>query len=185
MGATTGGLGTYMPFVKDLVPRSNSPDLYERFKRDLLASEGDVQFVATLLRNRDLIVEISPLKLTPDYAHAQAFRDHGDLFADSHRIEVKGTHHDFTTRWPFRKFFIDEVYKWDQADPKPVLYVRVNPRRTHLAIVKCQPTQKFWRTFRGIDPRTGHAHDWYYLDRAMVAFVRAEDWHPIFRQAAN
>lgn len=92
---------------------------------------------------------------SPDYEHRLEYVDDGDIWARRRgtekwvRIEVKyWEKNDFNGAhdMPYKDFIICKAHVWDNADPKPLAFLTVNPRRTRVAIVlgSTAPDWKRW-----------------------------------------
>jgi len=115
-----------------------------KFVKRLKQSQKAVDVVAEWWRARDYIVEVPDTKIRPHHNQWREYADSGDCYVKSKnsgekkRMEVKGLGYNFTSRldWPFgSNFIVCAKHSWDNAKPKPFLYMYLNPGMTHAAVV--------------------------------------------------
>ena len=129
---------------------------HEEFKRKLRESDIAVGKVAHYLEEKfGLQVVKSPLSVAPTFDERMEHSDSGDLWVNfalqPRRVEVKELTTPFTCAkdWKWEPHFIVcSKSSFDQADPKPLMYILMNPANTHLAIVKTKTHEHWYAEYR-------------------------------------
>ena len=116
------------------------------FVNDLENSKEAVDKVARLLCNRGYSVITHATFVRPDSESREEYSDGGDLGLVQ-RVEVKRRpkipftgKHDF----PYKTLIVDVKHSWDNARPKPYMYIICNADLTHCLIVE-GATRKHWK----------------------------------------
>jgi len=150
-----------------------------KFVERLKKSQKAVEVAADWWRSRDYIVDVPETKIRPTRDQWKEYADSGDFYVTSisggltRRMEVKGLSCNFTDRtdWPFgSNFIVCAKHSWDNAEPKPFLYMYLNPAMTHAAVVFGYH-HKSW-TIKSIPDRDRpYAQDCYMSDINNVNWI--------------
>jgi hypothetical protein len=111
----------------------------KRFHKHLDESQASVQFAKKYLESQGYEVRGKPAKTTPSYEDRMKYVDNGDLEyykeGEWKRVEVKHTSRAFTNAedWPFKNMFVCAIHAWDNADPKPDIYIQFDNDMSHVA----------------------------------------------------
>ena len=148
---------------------------HEQFLRDLEASKGPVELIASWFRSLGKEVIVPELSKAPDKEQWKDYIDHGDLYVDGHRVEVKGLSCNWTCAadWPFKDFLVCAKHSYDLADPKPHGYIYLNKAMTHIATVKSETYSK-WGYRSVFDWRFDQTQVTYCIDPGWVKFAKLE-----------
>jgi len=149
-------------------------DDHQRFKKHLEDSKDGVWQVARWLTELGYPTQVNPTTVTPSYEERLNFVDGGDIYI-SQRIEVKALSASFTCAddWVFGdKFIVCAKHSFDNAKPKPFMYVYLNKERTHVAIVKSD-TRSQWYVEQRKDARYDEmTQDFYFAPMTCVKFTK-------------
>lgn len=151
---------------------------HEKFLKHLEESREAVSFVADWLRGFGLEVKPGESSVAKEAKDWKDHVDSGDLFVKQ-RVEVKKLSRCFTTRhWPFGcKFMVCAKHSYDNAVPKPHMYVIVSDDYGCIAIAKSSE-QSSWFVEKRKDSRyQGIVQDYYFAPLECVKFIslRGED----------
>jgi hypothetical protein len=146
----------------------------QRFKNHLEDSKEGVWQVARWLTDLGYPTQVNPTFVSPSYEERLNFLDGGDIYI-SQRIEVKALSASFTCKedWQFRdKFIVCAKHSFDNAKPKPFMYIYLNKDKTHIAIVKSD-SRKHWFVETKKDKRYDDVtQDFYLCPLEYIKFVR-------------
>tara|TARA_R110002096_G_scaffold134022_2_gene285078 strand:+ start:11107 stop:11691 length:585 start_codon:yes stop_codon:yes gene_type:complete len=119
---------------------------HERFLHHLDASEKGVSFVSDWLSDFGVDVSHGQITKAKEAKDWKKHVDSGDLFIKQ-RVEVKKLSYCFsTTHWPHgKKFLVCAKHSFDNASPRPFMYVYVSGDEQCIAVVKSETWRK-WRT---------------------------------------
>jgi len=137
---------------------------HEKFLSHLKESEQSVWLVANYLNSFGYNVTINASGKAKTAKEWQSFVDNGDLSIQQ-RVEVKGLSAEFTsaTDWPFgSKFIVCAKHSFDNATPKPYLYVYLNKQKTHGAFV-LGSTSHLWDVETRVDRRYSNVEQEFYF----------------------
>jgi len=154
-----------------------------RFVNHLNASQQAVWEMAQWLSSLGKVVTIPPTKVTPSYEERMNFVDEGDLYIcdvrgqDEKRVEVKHLGAQFTCAedWKFGEhFMVCARHSFDNADPKPYLYIYLSKDKTHIATLKGDThAQWFVKTYK--DKRYDDMTQEFYICKTnLLKFMRNE-----------
>jgi hypothetical protein len=126
---------------------------HERFLEHLNESERGVEFVSDWLRGYGIEVSQGEITKAQQAKDWQEHVDSGDLFIKQ-RVEVKKLSYCFsTTHWPHgNKFLVCAKHSFDNASPRPHMYVYVSGDEQCMAVVKSD-TRARWKTGEYSDRR--------------------------------
>jgi hypothetical protein len=145
----------------------------QRFRNHLEDSKNAVWQVARWLSDFGYPTQVNPTFVTPSYEDRLNFTDDGDIYINQ-RIEVKSLSADFTCAedWPFKdKFLVCAKHSFDNAKPKPFMYIYLNKNKTHIAIVKAD-TKPLWYVEKRKDSRYDSVtQEFYLVPLSSVKFV--------------
>lgn len=118
------------------------------FVRDLLQSEQHVDIVARWLYGSGYNPVVPPISVRDDPNNMRAFADGGDIFVGQSRIECKQRGLRFTCArdFPYRTIIVDVAHAWDNANPKPHLYVLTDVPIVHCVVVRSKTSTRWIRT---------------------------------------
>lgn len=146
---------------------------------------------ARWLRSYDFTVERNMLKIAPDFESRHDYSDEGDLyivggkFKKKVRVEVKKSEYP----WPKGRiitypgpiygipgFAICSDHSYDQADPKPYMYLWFNKFFDQLAIIKCDTFDEWWKDWLP-DKKLGDKVVWqkkYFIKPDKIKIIRGK-----------
>jgi hypothetical protein len=132
------------------------------FVKDLKESETTVWIVARFFQQRGENVTVRGRRIRDDAKDRHEFADRGDLEIQGRRVEVKRRGIPFTgpSDFPFPSIIVDVAHTWDNADPKPALYMIVNQAGTVAARVNGS-THPTWTTKSRYDGRLSRERLFY------------------------
>jgi hypothetical protein len=156
-----------------------------KFLKHLKESQSDVRLVADWFKHYGWDAQVCESTEAPTYSEWQDHADDGDIYihrnGKQYRVEVKHLSANFTNAndWPFGKhFIICAKHAWDNADPKPHLYIYLNKDKTHFAVVK-GITRDQWYTQKRRDSRyTNETQSFYFTNPMQVEFKKFGDAKP-------
>lgn len=137
---------------------------HQKFLGYLNDSKAGVVKAACWLNSKGYQVSIPPSSSSLSYEDRMKHVDHGDLFIQQ-RVEIKVLTVDFTSSedWPYGKnFIVCAKHSFDNATPKPYMYLIHNNRMTHVAVVMCS-TRQHWTVDRRKDRRFEDQNQEYYF----------------------
>jgi hypothetical protein len=143
------------------------------FVDDLRESREAVQHVAQWLVAQGVPVLIRPTYIRPDQSQRSAYSDVGDLEIQQ-RVEVKRRFNvQFTCAddFPYPTIIVDVCHTYDNARPKPFMYVIVNHAMTHAAIILCRDTAKQWVRSTKMDSTLNREREFYECPISLVRFT--------------
>jgi len=111
---------------------------HAQFLRALDGSQPAVAAVARWLVAWDRDVYVPQLRRAPRPEDAPEYTDHGDLFVDGHRVEVRQSLVPGWTcaaDWPFKDYLVEHEARVHEAGHEIVAYIEVNKELTHVGIV--------------------------------------------------
>ena len=154
-----------------------------RFVQHLNASQQAVWEIAQWLSAKGKVVTIPPTKVTPSYEERMNFVDEGDIYMsdklgdEGQRVEVKhlGTQFTGAEDWKFGDhFMVCARHSYDNAVPKPYLYIYLSKEKTHIATLKgdthAQWTVKTYKDKRYQDM----TQEFYIAPTSILKFMKAE-----------
>ena len=111
----------------------------KRFNKHLDESQPSVAFAKKYLESKGYEVREKDTKKTPNYEDRMKYVDDGDLsyYKDGEwkRVEVKHTRQQFTNAedWPWKNMFVCAIHAWDNANPKPDVFLQFDTDMSHVA----------------------------------------------------
>lgn len=126
---------------------------HARFVKHLNESKYGVWLVADWLNDKHKFdVTITSNTVSKGYEDRMDHVDRGDLYIskpsiEPMRVEVKSLSAEFTCKeeWPFGgEMIVCAKHSYDNAEPKPYMYVLLNNQKTHAIIIKGEDHDK-WR----------------------------------------
>jgi hypothetical protein len=154
-----------------------------RFVKHLNASQQAVWEIAQWLSSLGKVVTIPPTYITPSYEERMNFVDEGDIYmsdirgGEQKRVEVKhlGTQFTGADDWKFGdNFMVCARHSFDNADPKPYLYIYLSKDKTHIATLKGD-THKEWFVKTFTDKRYENmTQEFYICKTSLLKFMRNE-----------
>lgn len=165
-------MGSKPPMPESQTPY-NPDTAHPTFEEDLLESQASVHLAARWLRGRGHRVALPPVKVRPDSSERHAYRDGADLRVEM-PVEVKrrGFAFDGPDSYPYDSVFVDEVYKWEAADPKPLFYLVLDQRMISCAVVP-RETRPSWSVETRRDK--GRERDFYTCPKGECIFERVPE----------
>lgn len=148
-------------------------DNHQKFLNHLDQSQVGVWLIANWLSNRGNSVTINPTTKAKTHDEWKDNVDSGDIYI-SQRVEVKSLSASFTSAndWPFGgKFIVCAKHSYDNAKPKPYMYVYLNKEKTHVAIVSNGSYRK-WYVESRVDSRYNDVvQEFYFCPLDSVVFM--------------
>jgi hypothetical protein len=149
---------------------------HTKFLKHLNESQQGVRFVSDWLLGLGYEVSQSPSTQAEEAKDWKKHVDSGDLFIKQ-RVEVKKLSYCFSeSHWPHGKnFIVCAKHAFDNASPRPFMYVYVSDDESCVALVKSD-TSSQWR----VDSRTDSRYegkvsqDCYFAPLECVSFVSVE-----------
>ncbi len=116
---------------------SDLDEIDPTFEADLKGSKKYVRIAAEWFAAKGFPVIVEPTFVRPDSSERSEYADHGDLRIIQ-RVEVK--HREKLTftcagDFPYPTIIVDVAHAWDNAHPKPYVYMILNRDATHMALV--------------------------------------------------
>lgn len=147
---------------------------HKRFLKHLNESQRGVWLAAQWLNSKGYNVKINTSAKADKHENWKSYVDNGDLEI-SMRIEVKNLGCHFTNRedWPFGSdFIVCAKHAWDNATPKPFVFIYLNGKQTHIACLKPQHTNN-WSVGTRKDSRyEAVEQEFYFADLKDVFFTK-------------
>jgi len=150
-----------------------------KFQQHLAQSGEAVWTVARWLHGTGWYVIVCPVSVTPNYDERMKHADAGDLYVKreragkAERVEVKrrGVHFTCAEDFPYDDFFVCACHAWDNATPKPSVFVILNADMTHAGIVEAC-THRHWTATMRFDSRyQEYRQNFYTAPLDKVEFV--------------
>ena len=154
-----------------------------RFVKHLIASQQAVWEMAQWLSSLGKVVTIPPTYITPSYEARMNYVDEGDIYMsdergqEEKRVEVKhlGTQFTGADDWKFgENFMVCARHSFDNADPKPYLYIYLSKDKSHIATLKGDThAEWFVKTYK--DKRyEDMTQEFYICKTSLLKFMRNE-----------
>lgn len=142
------------------------------FIQDLKDSQRAVMVAARWLLDKGYSVTVKPLRIRPTVEQMSEYSDDGDLEINE-RIEVKGRKIDFTSKedFPYPSIIVDVAHSWDNAKPKPAMYILFNKSMTHIALVR-RGTSSKWSKVTKMDRFKNRERTFYECPIELVEFQK-------------
>ncbi len=128
---------------------------HEKFLDHLNYSNEGVDRVAREFATKGWMVRRPEVTQAKSHKEWKKHRDHGDLFVQGQRIEVKRLSVNWTgvEDWPFgEKFLVCAKHSFDSARPRPYAYLILSQDMSHVAVVYACTSHK-WGTEEKTDSR--------------------------------
>jgi hypothetical protein len=148
---------------------------HTRFVQHLNDSKHGVWLVANWLNEKQgLNVTVNASSVSKGYEDRMDHVDSGDLYI-SQRVEVKSLSAEFTGKhdWPFKdQLIVCAKHSYDNATPKPYMYVLLNKAKTHAIIIMGRDHGK-WTVKKYNDKRYENMTQDFYIAKADdVTFIK-------------
>lgn len=147
---------------------------HERFVSHLNDSRHGVWLVANWLNKRGNDVTITANSVSKGYEDRLDHIDSGDFYINQ-RVEVKSLSAEFTCKedWPFGKeLIVCAKHSYDNATPKPYMYILLNKAKTH-AIIVMGVKSNTWTVKRYKDKRYENMEQDFYISSVEdVKFIK-------------
>lgn len=147
---------------------------HARFVKHLDDSKPGVWLVANWLNVKGFDVTVTASGVSKGYEDRMDFVDSGDLYINQ-RIEVKSLSAVFTGKhdWPFGKeLIVCAKHSYDNAIPKPYMYVLLNAAKTHAILIMGRDNKK-WSVKKYRDKRYEDMEQEFYISSVDdVQFVK-------------
>jgi len=137
---------------------------HSRFVDHLNQSRHGVWLIADWLNRKGMDVTVTASSVSKGYEDRMDHVDSGDLYI-SQRVEVKSLSAEFTCKeeWPFGKeLIVCAKHSYDNATPKPYMYVLLSKAKTHAIIVMGRDSKK-WTVKRYKDKRYENMEQDFYI----------------------
>lgn len=145
---------------------------HQKFLSHLSESQNSVWLVAKFLNSFGYNVTVNASGKAKEAKDWQSFVDNGDLLIQQ-RVEVKALSADFTKAddWKFgSKFIVCAKHSFDNAVPKPYLYIYLNKQKTHAAFVLSDTRPKWYVETRKDSRYSNVEQEFYFCPLDLVVF---------------
>lgn len=139
------------------------PDTDKQFLEDLRASYESVMVAARWLSGKKYPVVVQPTFERPEAKQASIYADNGDL-AILQRVEVKhrrSVHFTSKEDFPYPTVIVDVCHSFDNANPKPFVYIILNAAMDGALIVDPSRTRHRWTKSEKHDRFKGRERSFY------------------------
>jgi hypothetical protein len=145
---------------------------HDNFFELLDASQSTVWMAAQWLVSRGFNVKVNASGKTPDHENWKKYADNGDLEV-SQRVEVKRSGYDFTCAqdYPFENMIVCAKHSYDNAIPKPYVYLIFNKAGTHVARIYSRQRHEWFEQEKEDGRFKGYKQVFYFINRNKVNFV--------------
>jgi hypothetical protein len=146
------------------------------FEERLNASRGRVNKFAYKMWKLGVKMFMPPECLDLNYEKRWENADDGDLFVTM-RVEHKVRRNiDFSCRedYPYPTVFVDEYYKIENKEDRPLCYVIENKEGSYCAVIY-NYTKKHWVIEKHYDPIQQRICEFYAAPKSFVRFCKTED----------
>jgi hypothetical protein len=155
------------------------PEDYDRldptFERDLEESKLAVSVAAKWLSSKGYPVVVRPTFVRPDASKMSDFSDDGDIEIIQ-RVEVKRRQSlTFSSKedFPYQTLIVDVAHAYDNARPKPYMYMIFNKEMTDCLLVECRTFHKWIKTTK-YDRHRNRDRTFYECPIELVKWVKVE-----------
>jgi len=145
----------------------------DRFRADITLGHQWVLWAARQLSYQGITSTVPDMQVRPEFGERRAFRDQGDLYVGSCRVEVRSLQSRFTTpgSWPGRFVRVDLVSVFREKKDAGLFLFISRPTRSILGLRLRKGT---WEIQRGVfDHRRQVARDWVVVGRDQLMTFEA------------
>jgi hypothetical protein len=145
---------------------------HKKFLSHLSESQNSVWLIAKFLNSFGYNVTVNASDKAKEAKDWQSFVDNGDLMIQQ-RVEVKALSAEFTNSndWKFgKKFIVCAKHSFDNATPKPYLYIYLNKQKTHAAFVLSDTFSRWYVETRRDSRYNNVEQEFYFCPLENVVF---------------